>query len=1096
MTNLEVQNPRQFFPDPVTSIAAPGVEVRLSLWFLSMNGEQPTRRFVHGNVLRTRSIRPDGGWYRSDVAKLGGKDRLLRYSIDLNEEQLKRVSELLGAGTSMSEAFEQADLIHEDFTDSDLASTILERLPIVYFSGAPHLSGVPSHLEPRTSPVSNIGCFCARFSPLDRFKFLPKDPDRAEELLRTLCTELLSETGLYFDKSAGDGFGSLELYYFPSLDGSERPRVEARYENPPGRTLHLRVHPDEDDASFAVQIRSEQVRDIASDDLHLLESGRTELAIDLPEPLDGVLIRVWKKSGTTAWQLWHEQEAHFLRAVGFHMSLGGLSGSVGASWLDKLPTKLSSRVEKFKQISQVSMDVPSETSTREKWETGIQQARQLVAELHPTPSKARFFQRGWGSDENKFEFAEWLKEKLSSSGGAIVLADPYFDLLGLDLICRASGAAKELVIATCTQVPSEDDTSSGTRAERLRKAALQYLPIVSGLNLRICDLRSPNSDSRTKPLFHDRYLLLFDAKGNPTEGYNLSTSLQSAATTSPLLVTEIANDILPDVADYVSGLLSPGTEDAHVVEKIFPTTELKPRARRELTDARAEAILAAVEAAGRSIGSRTAVDQLKALNLVQEEKVKIVFDDEELSRIVAFLGTADLSIGTKVWDGVVEAAVSGWHDGVPDLISRLNQHEDHTALHSFLIKYLKGHASGELSNEDSSTYVRTLAQSLAAPFERAIGEAGRFYDHHHQFPLGTSWGIRLALIALIQGGPERIDELIGWIRKEKAKADATYSKLGGPKKEKPNREEFEAASKVAVNADAMLSAIVSALTWFAQPIGPGLQDAYANCAEPFIRALWAVAHVRTGTEPESEGDPSVLLAKLGLLNPAERRLVLGQAVGDLRVRAKQKQARGVEPDKLPDWLTIAVANEAAAPSTVEELVRLIDFYSGPLLGNWATSTHDELIAPLVDLGKLAKENLFDVWDRTLKSRMADKYATRSDFQLLQVWGICSWFTSDERRAKLLAADAKALDRARHTLEEPLLSSRNHDRWWSAVTIILWTLLRSWAIERARPGDKVEGLPKALLDDCCRLAVEEHLVAEALGEMKAMVEYVVDDLQND
>ena len=1095
-SSTKQEPPPNFLPSPSSALTPSDVKVRLTMWLLSIEGAQPKRRFVHGNVLRSRSKRPAERWYRYQVVALPKKEKLLRYSVELDGPLLKVVLDEVASGSNLLDSLNRLGFCHEDFSESDLATTTLQPLPTAFFSGIPQVSGPPSHLWPRSSPVNNVGCFCDRYVRGDRMAFLPSDPVESEGLIRPLCAALGPETGLNFDKNAGDAFGSLEVYHFPSLDEDERPRVETTYRNQPHKTLHLRIHSPPDVGSFAVQVRSEQVRDTAADTLYVLDRSDAELDLDLPEPLDGALIRIWARANEDSpWQLWHEQENHFIREIGFNLSMGGLTGSVGASWLDGLKPGLQARVEKFKEIRQVSMDVPSETSTRLPWEKGIQNARKLVANAHIPASKARFFQRGWGAYENKFEFAEWLKEKLSSHDGTIVLADPYFDLLGLDLICRASGAAKELIVVTCTQVKSEDDTMTQSRAERLQEGARQYLPILAGLSLRINDLRSPSSETSTNQLFHDRYLLLLDANGNPKEGYNLSTSLQSAATSSPLLITEIAPDILPDVTDYVTSLLTP-TEGEHRVQQIYPLNEQIHRASRELTETGAESLLAVAKASGREVGSRTATEQVKSLGLYKDDEVHFELSDDDLDHVVDYLVSAELAEAAQVWDGLVQIAASRWFGGVPDLIKRLNAHAKRDAVRAFLTTYLEAHGTGQLKNDDSSTYTRTLAQVLELPFEKVLGEAARFYDYHHEFPLGTSWGIRLALIATILDDPSNVDSLVQSLRAKKQYAMATFARTRHKKKEeRPNSEELKAATRVSVNADAVLSAATSTLTWFSQGRGPGLNDAHAKSKEPFIRALWAVGHVRTatGTGPEGVVDPAPLQTKLALLNPEERRLVLGQAVYDLRIRANQTLGRSEERENLPTWLPHAIITEAPSPSGADELERLVKFYSGPLLGHWAVSTHNELVNPLVNAGKLSDDELFEVWDRVLARRMHDDHATRGDFEVLQVWGHCFWFTADGVRERVNSTDRNNLEGAQRTLEEPLLMSRNHDKWSKAVKAILWTLLRAWAIVRGQTPEHHDGTASEFLEKCREIAMNERLVGEALGEMKAMVEYVLVDL---
>ena len=77
--------------------------------------------------------------------------------------------------------------------------------------------------------------------------------------------------------------------------------------------------------------------------------------------------------------------------------------------------------------------------------------------------------------------------------------------------------------------------------------------MLQGLEFYLLDLKSKAQGGRQ--LFHDRYILLTDASGVAYKGFHLSNSIQGATRNEPLLVTPIPKDILPDVLDYVEGLI-------------------------------------------------------------------------------------------------------------------------------------------------------------------------------------------------------------------------------------------------------------------------------------------------------------------------------------------------------------------------------------------------------------------------------------------------------------------------------------------------------------------------------------------------------------
>jgi len=617
-----------FFIDPFEELALQGALCRLSFWWLECDTWELRARPIYGQVIPTRSATPLQ-WVPREVGKRasldGSKKRIVtRRSIVLPGLKIHGLLALLHTGLSLTDACQQLELPEIDVRlGGPWMNAEWDRLPAAFFSSVPSQSLLSPFAQGRTSVVPYAGCVCSRFAPQNRFKFL-EDEQQSDEVLRWVAGLLRSETGIDFSGSAGDAFGCLEVFSFPSLDLRERSRVEVDYEKSADGTccnVRLALTGAIAHADYIAQVRSEQVLSIASDQLVFFdESGLA--AVNVPEPVDGVLVRVWRRTEGT-WMLWDEIEQHFLRSIGIQGSLINLTGTVGASWLERLPPRLNPRAQKFSAISQVGMNLPMDISNRLSWGQGIQSARQVVRRMNPAPSGARFFQRGWGTDENKFEFAEWLKEQLSKCSGTIVVADPYFDLLGLDLICRASGAAKELVVVTNTQIKSLDDNGVTSRAERLREGAKQNLELLRGLNLRICDLQSRGGGN--KQHLHDRYVLFYDQEDRPESGFHLSTSLQSAAATSPLLATPIPLDVVPAVAGYVAELLKP-EEDTYDVVTLFPPDVTRATARRQgLSDTEAQSVLKLIEVAqGRTdLVHSSGTDRLRELGAFDGEKVPV-----------------------------------------------------------------------------------------------------------------------------------------------------------------------------------------------------------------------------------------------------------------------------------------------------------------------------------------------------------------------------------------------------------------------------------------------------------------------------------------
>ena len=97
--------------------------------------------------------------------------------------------------------------------------------------------------------------------------------------------------------------------------------------------------------------------------------------------------------------------------------------------------------------------------------------------------------------------------------------------------------------------------------------------MLSRLSLAIWDIRSERGGNSS--LFHDRYILIFDADGHAMEGYHLSNSIQAATQFDPMLVTPIPVDILGEVASYVTQVAnaeSPVVENAKAIQ-LYPRND-------------------------------------------------------------------------------------------------------------------------------------------------------------------------------------------------------------------------------------------------------------------------------------------------------------------------------------------------------------------------------------------------------------------------------------------------------------------------------------------------------------------------------------------
>jgi hypothetical protein len=216
---------------------------------------------------------------------------------------------------------------------------------------------------------------------------------------------------------------------------------------------------------------------------------------------------------------------------------------------------------------------------------------------------------------------------------------------------------------------------------------------------------------------------------------------------------------------------------------------------------------------------------------------------------------------------------------------------------------------------------------------------------------------------------------------------------------------------------------------------------------------------------------------------------------DLRIQANQAKSRGKQQEQpLGQRVHEALLTCFSGGVSVERLVELMPSFSGPSLGNWAQSTHNEILSPLVDRGVIPADAPFQVWSQILDKRREDKFFSVHDAELVQIWGATFWTATGEQRTLLLETTKKGTLRAEGILCEPFLHSRNYDLWSSAANTVLWAMLRLWAILSYRPQAKDAGEITILATDVVRIVDGDELASTAIGEMKHVATTVLEQLR--
>ena len=1047
--------------------------VRVSIWWIRCRHWEPEYRFVYLCVYPSKG-RVSKTWSKSDIDEkpfifVGGessKRKIVKRHICLPGNTAHELIRGLASDSSIEAVCAGVGIDSLDVNPTIPLSPESEWKMImpVFFPEENSLTFLLPIAKGRQSPMKDTGCYCTRIVSPNSLRFL-EDEEEPDKVIDWISDVLRKETGLDFMTTGGEALGNIEIYGFPSLDDSNHSKVSVGFEKDNEKrqtTVKLELTGGDFPSEMTAQIRSEILNDVSSDQLIGFDPETCSADVILPEPLDGVTIRIWKDQKSGKKLLWHEKTWIFVREISMSANLIGLRGTLGAPWLEELSgTRARARAEAFRKITQVSSDIPMAVSMRSSWEKEVIAKREAFRRLNPERSEGRFFKKGWAGD-TKLDFAEWLKDKLSKQKGRILLTDPYFDVVGLDLLSRASGAAKEITVLTCTQTPSDDDEGGANkRVERLGNAFKEALPILQGLKLNVLDLRS-KEDGKSR-LFHDRYLLMYDENNDIKEGYNLSTSLQSATRKTTLLATPIPKDVLDDVADYVRALLSQGEEDEDKeIIKLFPGPRIETSIAEGISPQDAKSAMKFLEILlntriGTSGNDSKNLDDAGLLNK-EKTRIDVAWNKTDLERIQNHLETAGIEESALVWEGAVFTAMSHWYNELPDLLNEMMD-ENPPVLGDMLVHYLIGQASGALQTDGSEDHVRTLAHYFAEEsFLQSLKVTSNFYNYHHELPLGTSWPIHAAARCIGHHYPEKVGELI--------------------------RELLSLGQ----DSQSILSALATALWCTVREAEESVVQCMASSRVPFVRALAAIHVWEKLRRDEITWEDFQGFLFENLQNEADE--ILASALYDLRIEANRRNSRNLRAEiPLHEEVVELLVQELKKKSSLKRLVRLMPSFSGPLNGDWAGSTHAEIVLPLMEHGKIDPVDVYELWNTIFEDVVVGStfFSGRSG-ELIDTWGGAFWLGNKKQKSELLSHAKVELTKKEGLLYAPFLRSRDYESWQKTTDGILLWMIRLWVILENQPEEKEEetiGEVKSLCQIALRIVDEEKLVESAIQDIQTV-----------
>lgn len=655
------------------------------------------------------------------------------------------------------------------------------------------------------------------------------------------------------------------------------------------------------------------------------------LSFPAGEALTSALVSVWRQEDTV-WHLWAEVECDSIQGIAFTLAFKGLHGTAPIQRLEpymsyeKKHPKVTARARAVQSVTrrhyESSMVGGADVAP---WSSSVNRLQGQVRTWFKPPSGAHFFPHGQGPKEGLglLVFAEWFKSLLGGPDlGRVVIADPFFDALGVDHIVGAEVVGLHCQIITHAELTTSDETDSAPRApgelspraRRLQRACSKHQPYLSGIRFEILDLRHKLSTGKSpRPIFHDRMLVRLDKQGTLLDAYHLSNSLQSAAANFPLLVTPIPSDALTHVWTYIQEL---------------------ERGRPPLRDPDAYEVVKLVDTGARP--EPPALDEeerARQANLLWSQ-AHVSPDDARaftanLPQLMARLEAADDEVFFGLWTALSAWVYNStlWSEAVTGLAQS-------APLKGKLKSYLAEYPAEAESGVDESV-VRAL-NFLCQPFSAALQPAPEHLLDQLldvRFRAGKARGVKLAAHVLLQGAPEDFVHALG--------ARSRKPNSGGPA------------------AAVMLSRLAEHLP-FAKS---ALLRALHQSEVPALRAL-SVMHLPTVQRRDEPLDLERALKHLDLLPNEEQAISLAYWLGSLGLTGLPKS--DLDQMRLGNHrleLRPPLYRELSRrwrPLDKADLQRIVLMLNLGRVGcAWAITR--DLLLPLIEQEKLSYEQVSDLW---------------------------------------------------------------------------------------------------------------------------------------
>jgi hypothetical protein len=545
----------------------------LTIWLLELNSKltkTTTTRIIWGLITKssTSENRPNN-WIKKEEKWSAYNKEEIRYrhvclSLTSTCTSIEVLLKFLGKGHSFESSTQSAQLPPPPSSgqlqlgsNSNEISEKYASVPIIFL---PH-----NHNQSQLTSLSKHSTFSSAISLLNKQDIF-NHPNTSNlltnnvEIAKDSLTYLEVETGLKFCSVDGRRVGNIEWIASPFTDFYEKDYIDIKfYPHEISVTILAGILDSNENVTF--RLRTYIDNDIILDNLYLTKPEQTT-SINTNSNISRYTITIWKMTNNACASILYETDNYLMKHISFNIGIMGANVDYSTPWSKRVEKnkRESTRIENLRKITQTSYEKPIHIGDTSALEESNNNAEELIKDIFPIQSGAKFFEKGWFSNGG-IDFVTWLSELTKNNNTKeLIIIDPFFDDVGItEFFARATVSSTKYIAITNSLLSSYDDTNSSNvkslRRDRIIDAFNRVKPIVEALNISVIDINKYiNKTPSSEQIFHDRYLILYDSNLTPTNGFHLSNSIQGATKNSPLLITIIPSDILPKVSSYVNAL--------------------------------------------------------------------------------------------------------------------------------------------------------------------------------------------------------------------------------------------------------------------------------------------------------------------------------------------------------------------------------------------------------------------------------------------------------------------------------------------------------------------------------------------------------------